>query len=69
MTELDVRVACAQIAPSVEDPRRNRALTRDAVREAVSAGARLVVLPELSTSGYVPRSAQFFLAGLSPGPP
>jgi predicted amidohydrolase len=46
-----------QIAPSVEDPRGNRSLTRDAVREGVSAGARLVVLPELSTSGYVFESA------------
>jgi predicted amidohydrolase len=53
VTELAVRVACAQIAPSVEDPRGNRSLTRDAVREAVLAGARLVLLPELSTSGYV----------------
>ena len=58
MTELAVRVACVQIAPSVEDPRGNRSLTRDAVREGVSAGARLVVLPELSTSGYVFESAE-----------
>jgi predicted amidohydrolase len=57
VTELAVRVACVQIAPSVEDPRGNRTLTRDAVREGVSAGARLVVLPELSTSGYVFESA------------
>jgi len=57
VTELAVRVACVQIAPSVEDPRGNRSLTRDAVREGVSAGARLVVLPELSTSGYVFESA------------
>ena len=31
----------------------NRRLTREAVREAVAAGARIVVLPELATSGYV----------------
>jgi predicted amidohydrolase len=30
-----------------------RRLTREAVREAVTAGAGLVILPELSTSGYV----------------
>ncbi|MGH3058662.1 MAG: nitrilase-related carbon-nitrogen hydrolase [Gaiellaceae bacterium] len=66
MTEPAVRVACAQIAPSVEDPRGNRALTRDAVREAVSAGARLVVLPELSTSGYVFESADEARAAAEP---
>jgi predicted amidohydrolase len=48
-----VRVACQQIAPVVGDPAGNRRLTREAVAEAVAAGARLVLLPELSTSGYV----------------
>jgi 5-aminopentanamidase len=48
-----VRVACQQLAPAVGDVERNRRLTREAVREAVAAGAHLVVLPELSTSGYV----------------
>jgi predicted amidohydrolase len=48
-----VRVACQQIAPVVGGLEHNRRLTREAVREAVAAGARLVVLPELSTSGYV----------------
>jgi 5-aminopentanamidase len=48
-----VRVACAQVAPTVGDLDGNRRLAREAVREAVSAGARVVVLPELVTSGYV----------------
>ena len=48
-----VRVACVQIAPRVGELEANRRLTRDAVREAVGAGAGLVVLPELATSGYV----------------
>ncbi len=48
-----VRVACRQLAPTVGDVAGNRRLTRDAIREAVGAGARLVVLPELATSGYV----------------
>lgn len=48
-----VRVACQQIAPTVGDPAGNGRLTRQAVAEAVAAGARLVLLPELSTSGYV----------------
>ncbi|MDQ3867352.1 MAG: carbon-nitrogen hydrolase [Actinomycetota bacterium] len=48
-----VRVACCQIVPEVGDAEGNRRRAREAVREAVDAGARLVVLPELSTSGYV----------------
>jgi 5-aminopentanamidase len=53
-----VRVACAQVAPTVGDLVGNRRLARDAVREAVSAGARVVVLPELVTSGYVFESVE-----------
>ncbi len=53
MSELQVRVACQQLAPVVGDVDGNRRLTREAVRSAVAAGAQLVVLPELSTSGYV----------------
>jgi predicted amidohydrolase len=51
--EAVVRVACCQIAPKVGDPDENRRQAREAIREAVAAGARLVVLPELCTSGYV----------------
>jgi len=50
---VSVRVACAQVAPTVGDLEGNRRLARKAVREAVEAGARVVVLPELVTSGYV----------------
>jgi 5-aminopentanamidase len=53
MSDLRVRVACQQIAPVVGDLAGNRQRTREAVRDAVSTGARLVVLPELATSGYV----------------
>jgi predicted amidohydrolase len=55
---IEVRVACQQIAPAVGDLRGNRHLTREAVHEAVAAGARLVVLPELCTSGYVFESSK-----------
>jgi len=46
VSELEVRVACQQIAPEVGELELNRSLTREAVQEAVAAGARLVVLPE-----------------------
>ena len=48
-----VRLACVQLAPVVGDLAGNRRLARAAVRDAIDAGARLVVLPELCTSGYV----------------
>jgi predicted amidohydrolase len=48
-----VRVACRQLAPTADDLDGNRRGAREAVAEAVAAGARLVVLPELCTSGYV----------------
>jgi 5-aminopentanamidase len=58
VSELEVRVACQQLPVEVGQLERNRALTREAVREAVSAGARLVVLPELGNSGYVFESTE-----------
>ena len=50
---MTVRVACGQVGPTVGDLEGNRRLAREAVREAVAAGARIVVLPELVKSGYV----------------
>lgn len=50
-------MACCQIAPSVPRVRENIELTRAAIRDAVAAGAELVVLPELCSSGYVFESA------------
>ncbi|GII59364.1 hypothetical protein Pth03_77530 [Planotetraspora thailandica] len=47
------RVAVAQLGLHVGRPDDNRAAARAAVAEAVAAGARLVVLPELVNSGYV----------------
>ena len=47
-----ITAACAQLAPMVGDRAGNERLARAAIREAVGAGARLVVLPELCTSGY-----------------
>jgi 5-aminopentanamidase len=51
-------VAVGQLAPVIGDPARNRHAAAEAVREAVSAGARLIVLPELCDSGYVFDSEQ-----------
>ncbi|MFZ0087898.1 MAG: nitrilase-related carbon-nitrogen hydrolase [Solirubrobacteraceae bacterium] len=47
------RVACQQLAPTFGDLPANRTLCRDAIREAADAGAHVVILPELVTSGYM----------------
>jgi predicted amidohydrolase len=53
-----VQIACAQVAPVVGDAEGNRRLAREALRVATEAGARIVLLPELVTSGYVFESAE-----------
>jgi predicted amidohydrolase len=47
------RIACQQLAPRFGDVEANRSLTVGAIDEAVEAGAEIVVLPELITSGYM----------------
>jgi len=51
--ETSVVVACCQLAPTLGDPAANRELVADAVTDAVAAGAQVVVLPELVSSGYM----------------
>ena len=51
------RVACCQLAPVVGQGEANVAMAHSAWTAAVAAGAELVVLPELVTSGYVFASA------------
>jgi 5-aminopentanamidase len=46
-------VACCQLAPVLGDPAANRELAAEAVTDAAARGARVVVLPELASSGYV----------------
>lgn len=52
-----VRIACQQLAPVLGDLAANRELCLGAIREAVDAGAEVIVLPELATSGYMFESA------------
>ena len=47
------RIACAQLSPVLGDLTANLEMSTAAIAEAVSAGAQIVVLPELVTSGYM----------------
>jgi predicted amidohydrolase len=51
------RIACCQLAPAVGHPEANRLTVERAVRAAAGRGARVVVVPELASSGYVFRDA------------
>lgn len=46
-------IACLQLAPALGDVEANLEMSSAAVAEAVSAGAQIVLLPELVTSGYM----------------
>jgi predicted amidohydrolase len=46
-------IVCRQLAPVFADLAANVAMTVEAIQESVAAGARVVVLPELATSGYM----------------
>lgn len=48
-----VRVAACQVSLRVGEPGRNRAAAAEAVAEAAGQGAGIVILPELTPSGYV----------------
>jgi predicted amidohydrolase len=51
------RVACCQTSPRIGDPGANRAAGLAAAQAAAASGAAIVVLPELSASGYVFRDS------------
>ena len=51
-------IVCRQLAPRIADLPANRQLSVRAIAEAVDAGAQIVVLPELVTSGYVFESTE-----------
>jgi 5-aminopentanamidase len=47
------RIACCQIAPTIADLDANSTLIEAQIVAAVAAGADVIVLPELATSGYM----------------
>ena len=49
-----MRIALAQVNPTVGDLAGNRRLVEEAAAKAAAAGAALVVLPELALTGYPP---------------
>ena len=49
-----IRIALAQVDPTVGDVEGNARLAGEAITDAREAGAQLVVLPELCLSGYPP---------------
>jgi 5-aminopentanamidase len=51
------RIACCQFAPTIGDLAANAEAIEHQIRGAVAAGADIIVLPELATSGYVFRDA------------
>lgn len=51
------RITCCQLSPSIADLDHNLRAATDAIRTSISAGANVVILPELATSGYVFTSA------------
>jgi predicted amidohydrolase len=53
-----VRVASCQLRTDVEHPDQSAARTQQAISEAIAGGAQIVVVPELSNSGYVFRSEE-----------
>jgi 5-aminopentanamidase len=48
-----MKIACAQLWPRIGELESNRKRAADAIAAAASSGAALIVLPELSVSGYV----------------
>lgn len=48
-----LRIAVCQLPLNIDSPEDNLRLAESAIREAVGKGAALVVLPELTNSGYV----------------
>lgn len=69
ISEAPLRVACLQMRPNVGEKSVNLANSEQLIREAASAGAQLIVLPELANSGYMfkTRDEAFELSEAVPG--
>ena len=61
-----VRIACCQLVPDIDHPVASAAQARAALADAIRAGAQIVVLPELCTSGYAFSSAAEARAAAEP---
>ena len=59
-------MAACQVALDIDDPSGTQQRLGEAVRKAVRQGARLVVLPELASSGYCFRTAAEARAAAQP---
>jgi predicted amidohydrolase len=55
---MQIKIAAAQLELSVDDPASNSTKLKQAIREAAKNGAELILLPELSNSGYAFRSRE-----------
>jgi len=63
-----VRIACVQMAPVIGDVDANRSRSLQLIEQAAAQGAQLVVLPELTNSGYVFANRQEAFALAEPLP-
>jgi predicted amidohydrolase len=52
------RICCQQLAPRIGEAAHNHALSLAAIEQAAAGGADVVVLPELTSSGYMFESAE-----------
>jgi len=52
------RICVQQLEPQVGEPAHNRVLSLQAIEAAAAGGAQVVVLPELTNSGYMFESAE-----------
>jgi len=63
-----VNVALAQISCKVGDKKHNLNIIKKNVKQAKERGAKLVIFPELSLTGYISRNLTYELAEPIPGP-